>query len=216
MKKYKGFLFLLICFLYAGAAFSKCLNCIWSADFSPLYNPNQENPPLSITSPDKKHTVTNQDNALFFISTGNEETLSTYVSPGLIEMSWAKDSKSFAINYSDGSYVGSWNVDYYVIKPNNHLKRIDITGKAKTLSKEFAQCDEPEELNFALLTWLQPQEAILVAEVPPHSTCKNMGALQGFRMNLSKVEILEVYDEETLREKWNDVLGKRLSVSKVN
>ncbi|TRX73082.1 hypothetical protein [Pseudomonas mangiferae] len=187
--------------------------CIWSEKFHCFYD-SHEGPELSAQaacSPNHIFYISSIERKLMLVNHASSTVLATYVNPGLMEISWAPNSNAFSINVSDGGGVGSWGVDYYTVDGNGLPQKHDVTIQVSKASEKLAKCDEQEEPNIAMLSWLNNgQGALMVAEVPPHSSCSNMGALQGYRVNLSGGEILEVLSESELRQKWGRVLGDRI------
>jgi len=145
---------------------------------------------------------------------GSLQPLPTAAFPPLWEVVWAPDSKRVAVNFSDGGAVGTWDADIFEIDSAGHLMVFRLSERVRNAAKSFPICESPEDVNVALVGWsARGDAALLVAEVPPHSSCKNMGALRGFMVSLTSKKILEVMPESLLRRKWAKVIGERLLIS---
>jgi hypothetical protein len=65
-------------------------------------------------------------------------------------------------------------------------------------------------VNLGVATWLNGGKGVLVIlEVPPHSSCRNMGALVGYEVSLADLKIVERLPEATLRARSGGSLGSR-------
>ena len=130
--------------------------------------------------------------------------------PTLAELGWSPDSAGFFVTGSDGGEVGNWQVDVYLIA-GSQVRRYDIM---KEVEKDFAphlQCQPPEKLNIGAVGWVAgSRRLVLVAEVPPHSSCLNMGEIRGYLVSVPSGKILRVYSARALRVRWGNMLGTRL------
>jgi hypothetical protein len=108
--------------------------------------------------------------------------------------------------------LSGWDVDIFEVNSAGQVLRFKVSELIRSAARSFPVCDAPEDVNVALVSWSpQADIALLVAEVPPHSSCKNMGALRGFRIALMSKKILEVMPEPVLRRKWAHIMGEKLS-----
>lgn len=140
------------------------------------------------------------------------QTLQTAAMPPLWEVVWSPDSKRFAVNLSDGGAVGTWDADIFDIDATGHARALGISELIRHAAKALPLCLSPEHVNVAVLGWDADGDVVfLVAEVPPHSSCQNMGALQGFKVALPSKKILDVVPEPALRHRWRHLFGTRLS-----
>ena len=129
-----------------------------------------------------------------------------------MEVLWSPDSQRFALNVSDGGVVGGWFAKVYWIDESGGVNQIDIGSEVLRLANSLPRCEEREDANIGVVAWLDGgKELLLVAEVPPHSSCRNMGALQGFRVSATTGVVVEHISERQLRQKWNATLGCRFS-----
>jgi hypothetical protein len=78
--------------------------------------------------------------------------------------------------------------------------------------KRHYKCWEPELPNVGAVAWIEGSaKLLLAAQVPPHSSCREMGKLRGYVVSVPRGAILESMDEKVLRDRWEDLLGWRLS-----
>lgn len=150
-------------------------------------------------------------NGIRFHSNVFKSTLDIPATPALSEIVWSPNSDWFSVNYSDGGLVGTWNSRLYFVK-NGFLKRyVDIN---KTISIEHdklnPQCDEPEDLNFGIIMSMHSGNTLVIAaEVPPHSSCKNMGETKFFTFDLDKMKISKGINRSVLNQTIKNNLGCR-------
>ena len=131
----------------------------------------------------------------------------------LSEVLWAPDSKAFAITGSEGGWVGSWDVEVFYLREQT-VRRANITSRVKRDAMRRYQCTDPggnEEPNMGAIGWLDGSSRLLLAaEVPPHSSCPEMGKLMGYVVTVPTGQILERLSEGQLRRRWRASLGERL------
>jgi hypothetical protein len=129
----------------------------------------------------------------------------------LAELAWSPDSKAFFVTESYGGEVGEWVVWINVIEG----ERVRVINPAKDVSKSFKKhykCYNAEEPNVGAVKWLNGgKHLLLVAEVPPHSSCPEMGKLRGYIVEIPTGKIVQEFDEAKLTTDWGPFLGKRFS-----
>jgi hypothetical protein len=175
----------------------------WSTESTPLYYPMVDSN-VKIISPDKqKFVIVTLENGLRVIVEGNplpglgDEGVYT-----LSELGWAPDSNAFFITESEGGSVGEWTVTVYLIE-NKRVRRINIASEVKSRFKKEYTCYEPEDPETAGIKWLKgSQELLLVAEVPPHSSCPEMGKKKGYVVQIPSGNILKELTEDELKVKY--------------
>jgi hypothetical protein len=170
----------------------------------------------NILAPDAKHFIrATRDGLRLGNSTGETlQSLPTAAFPPLWEVVWAPDSRKVAVNFSDGGAGGTWDADIFEMDSAGHLVVFRVSDLIRNAAKSFPICESPEDVNVALVGWsARGDAALLVAEVPPHSSCKNMGAVRGFMVSLVSKKIVQVMPESLLRRKWAKVIGERLLIS---
>ncbi len=128
----------------------------------------------------------------------------------LAELGWAPDSKAFFITASEGGAIGRWYVRVYVLVGDG-IRRLNIGQEVVKDFKRHYKCWEPEAPNVGAVTWVEGSaKLLLVAQVPPHSSCREMGKLGGYVVSVPKGRILESMEEKALRARWGGVLGTGL------
>ena len=129
----------------------------------------------------------------------------------LAELAWSPDSRAFFITESYGGAVGDWHVWIYVIQGAT-LRFHHVTQEVVKQFKKHYQCEEPEEPNVGAVTWVKDSAQLLVvAEVPPHSTCPEMGKVRGYIVEVPTGKIVEEFDQKELRARWGRYLGQRFA-----
>lgn len=127
----------------------------------------------------------------------------------LAELSWAENSKGFFITESLGGATGEWRVTAFLIR-NGEVHRMDIAENAINEFKKTYECKKAEEPNIFGITWMNGTERILlVAQVPPHSSCPEMGNLMGYIVSVTSGDIIEEIDQKELLSEWKGHLGER-------
>jgi hypothetical protein len=132
--------------------------------------------------------------------------------PPLWEVLWTPDSRYVAINWSDGGAVGTWDATIFRIARSGKAMPLAVSAIIRRASTSLAKCYAQEAANVGVVGWENNSGiALVVAEAPPHSSCKNMGQLRGFRIALASQKIVETLSESDLRKRWSTKLGPRLA-----
>ena len=163
-----------------------------------------------IPSPDGNKAILIGNNLLLTVE-ANGQTLpleSTYLATPLSEVLWSPDSSAFAVTQSNGGWVGSWDIQVF-LTDDNTVKRASVTETAKKDAMGKYKCLIPEkpaaneEPNTGAVHWLDGSSRLLiVAEVPPHSSCADMGKLFGYVVSIPSGKIVNRYQEGELRQGW--------------
>jgi hypothetical protein len=132
--------------------------------------------------------------------------------PTLAEIIWAPDSAKFAVTASDGGSVGTWAVRAFGIQKGS-LEEVNITAAAERDFQSSFTCHGEREIpNFAALTWeAKSTRLVVIGEVPPHSSCEQMGRLTAYVVSFPSGAIVAKYVEKDLRQRWGRLLGGRWS-----
>lgn len=161
-------------------------------------------------SPNGVSSISGSMEGLSLINKGKVSHIDILFSPPLVEVLWAPDSRKFVINMSDGGLVGTWETCIYSIDDRGNPVPIDIQNLIKPISNKIMQCEPKEEANIGIAAWLNNStEILLIVEVPPHSSCRNMSTITGFRISIETRKIIERISENELRKNWKRVLGCR-------
>ena len=183
---------------------------IWSTEATSLLYP-YETRRLEIAAPDKRKFVVIKGVTMQVVMDGNP--LSGIEDEGvgtLAELAWSPDSSAFFITESDGGLVGTWDTRVYLIE-GNRVRRAYVSQEVAKRFKTTYKCREPEEPNIGGIRWIEgSQRLLLVAEVPPHSSCRDMGKIRGYIVRMPTGKITRELDEKTLVAQWGQWLGVRL------
>jgi hypothetical protein len=182
-------------------------NCTgsWSAQGKYGYEP-----PRRIEAPDGRHAIVPGEPSLLLLNDRGLASRDIGVSVNLTEILWAPNSRKFAATESDGGLVGTWHLFVITIDRGNRLSHRDLSEVIQGETMEFAKCFEgPESRNVGAAAWLNRNELLVIAEVPPHSSCTNMGAITGFRVSAISGKVLERLPEKKLRKRYGKSLGCR-------
>ncbi len=165
-----------------------------------------------VVSPDSKKSIV-IDRHGFYVTEGGTRLPGMEDDAGfdvLAELTWAPDSSAFVVTWSDGGIVGTWRVNVYLVD-GSRVRRVDPTAEVVKHFKTQYRCDGSEEPNVAAIRWAKgSQRLLLVAEVPPHSSCPEMGKVMGYMVSVPKGAILERFSHGQLKRQWGRHLGERL------
>lgn len=127
----------------------------------------------------------------------------------LAELAWSPDSRAFFVTESYGGAVGDWHVFVYIIE-KARVRSIYVTEEVVRRFKRHYACYEPEEPNVGAIKWVtDSKQLLLVAEVPPHSSCPEMGKVRGYLVSVPAGAIIKEFTERQLRHRWTRYLGDR-------
>jgi hypothetical protein len=143
---------------------------------------------------------------------GTSYLLPVLALPPLWEVLWTPNSRYVAINWSDGGAVGTWDSTIFRIARSGKAEPLAVSAIIRRASASLANCYAQEAANVGVVGWEHNGAiALVAAEVPPHSSCKNMGRSRGFRIALASQKIVETLSESALRKRWSTKLGPRLA-----
>ena len=195
-----------------GTASSNCCSGLWAASGKPPYvEPHLT--PSEIPAPKGMISIKAVGSHLSgnLVVVGRKRSVrlrQLMVNPPLTEVLWSPDSRNFVINVSDGGLVGGWDTYFYSLDQDEYPVFRDVESLIRPLADTFPHCDDAEEPNIGAAAWLENgKELLLVAQAPPHSSCRNMGAIVGFRISVDSWKVIERIPENELRKKWGKILG---------
>ncbi len=166
---------------------------------------------IEIPSPDRKKIVVVDGVNLDVIVDGRR--LQGLEEKGVMqpaELVWSPDSVAFFITETDGGWVGTWHAMVYIIK-NGYIHYYNVTQEVIKQFKKQYKCMDPEEPNVGAVTWLKgSKNLLLVAEVPPHSTCPEMGKIRGYIVEIPTGKVIKEFSKKELQARWGKNLGQRL------
>lgn len=140
-----------------------------------------------VFSPDGSHYVLASEEGLFLggARDGALADLHAEAMAPLWEVSWSPDSRVLQVTSSDGGAVGTWNTRFYALSAPSHVREIDVSTLVRVAAPKFADCpDEPADLNVMFVRWSGHGAATVMAQVPPHSSCRNMGERRTFAVSV--------------------------------
>lgn len=173
-------------------------------------------------------TVPQESNSYFSLSAPNKEFVAqvhqyqltvTYrgrILPGIpdegiapvSEMKWSPDSKAIFVNWDNGGAVGTWEVNTYLVN-NYAVKRVNVIQNVKKDFVKHYKCTSTAEPNIAAIKWIESfRKLLFVAQVPPDSNCSKMGMMMGYVVSVPSGEIVRIYNQHDLINKWNSQIVK--------
>jgi len=198
--------------LHTACANSADCRGLWSADAAPLYEASAVFDTASesgkaVPSPDKKWNVVGEEESIVLRRDSRTWVLPTLpLTKTLIEALWSPDSRYFAINQSDGGAVGTWQVHVYEVTERSGPRLTHVEKTALAKASKLPHCFEPEIANLGAVAWLNGgSELLLVSEVPPHSSCTNMGDTTMFRVSMRSGHTVK--ETPLMKPSWKTHLG---------
>lgn len=184
---------------------------IWSIQGKPLYVGDPFNP-ATLQAPSGSASLNATSDGLSFrFGHKNAIPLDVMINPPLMEAIWAPDSRGFAINVSDGGLVGTWESFVFTIGDDGVPILLSVHKTIRKVLAATLRCEPKEIANVGFVIWLAGgKEALMVAEVPPHSSCQNMGSIFGFRIVIDSGHVVERISESLVRRRWAGWLGCRI------
>lgn len=91
------------------------------------------------------------------------------------------------------------------------LRELDVSSQALSdFRQKISRC--PDEIsNVAAVGWVDgARKLLLVVESPNHSSCPDMGDIQGYVVEVISGKIVAQYNKETLQSKYGGLFGSRL------
>lgn len=176
----------------------------WAAEaWTPAHNRD-----YGARSPNGRFTVAGGPNGPVFLMNGHAPyELKVLATAPLWEVVWKPDSSAFAINASDGGAVGTWETFVFNIDRDGKTTQVPLAAIILEANSGFTQCTPAEEPNIAVVGWHR-ESLFIMAEVPPHSSCMNMGSLRGYEITNEGKIISELSGLE-VRKQWRKKLGCR-------
>jgi hypothetical protein len=161
-----------------------------------------------VWSPDHQHVLSVSDNHLTVRDKVGSALSHPLAIEDLAEVEWSPDSRVFVVTQSNGGLVGTWSTEAYAVTPQGSVQQLDVEH-AVTARFQFNHEVCSETPNVGSGGWLNPRVLLVVIEVPPHSSCRDMGHLWGYEVSVIDGRILQVYDDLQLRRKYIHRLGRR-------
>jgi len=169
--------------------------------------------PSDISSPDGTFVVKQTSDGLAVARVnGSPIDLSDIpFAPWLTEVLWSSDSLAFAVTASEGGWVGTWDAYIYSLDSTGQPVKHDVRSLIAPSLTGFPRCASVERAGIGAVAWLDGgKQLLVVAEVPRHSSCRNMGAVRGFLISAREWKVLAEVPAGKLRSEWAQSLGSRL------
>lgn len=124
------------------------------------------------------------------------------------EVVWSPDSSAFFVTYSDSGAVGTYHVLVYTIDEKGPHRSEPIPNGRKLLKPD---CMTPEYPNVGGIRWGDDSHTLIIAvEVPPHSSCVDMGTFKAYEISLPSGTVLNEYGQLDAKRSFADALGPEL------
>lgn len=131
----------------------------------------------SLSSPDGEARLGLRGGRLVMIRRGVARPIETPFAPATIEAVWSRDGRRVAVTGSDGGAVGTWSV--VLLDADGRDVGAGLAETVARLGAGLAHCDGPEAVNATAAGWARRGSRLLMRlEVPPHSSCANMGEVR--------------------------------------
>ncbi len=129
------------------------------------------------------------------------------------ELLWAPDSRALAVTADDGGATGTFDLSILVRrKKGRHWRQIDLSDRVAKVFAPEMHCDERETPNVGAVGWTSGQRLIVAAQVPPHSSCANMGHVAAYIADVKSGDVLMKVDPRTLHRHYRRMLGTAFAV----
>lgn len=190
---------------------------LWSSEAIYISYPSS-GVPLRLSAPGGQAALRLEGYSVVVESGSEQHSVDDLVfDPRQTEVLWAPNASALTITWSEGGIVGNWRVEVLLITGEG----VEHVRVSKPTRKDFMkryQCDTGnpeianEEPNLGAVKWLEGhRKLLLIAEVPPHSSCPQMSMIMGYVVSVPSGQIVERLEESKLRARWAEVLGSRLS-----
>lgn len=124
------------------------------------------------------------------------------------EVAWSPDSKAFFVTYSDGGNVGTYHVKIFYVGPSG-LRVIEPVPNGRRLLTPT--CFDREVPNVGAIRWGSESSRLLIAaEIPPHSSCADMGTFRAFEISVPDGRVLKRYGQLQAKRLFIASIGEEL------
>ena len=206
------FWFLFSCIWGQTECFGQPKEChgVWSAEGKIPFDLGRGTA-VAIMAPRGVVSVIPTDSGLSYVGElGQVPLFGFFGNPPLTEIIWAPNSLAFIVNESDGGLVGTWSAHYFSIEHGQPVSH-SLDAVVRKLVTQGLRCDAGETPNFGVAGWVNGGSSVLlIEEIPPHSSCRNMGAFIGVEVSVSSWTVSRRFSERALQKRWPNLLGCRL------
>jgi hypothetical protein len=124
------------------------------------------------------------------------------------EVLWSPDSLAFFVTYSDAGAVGTYHVLVYAIDDDGPHRSEPISNGRKLFRPD---CLTPEHPNVGGIRWGKDSHTLVIGiEVPPHSSCVDMGTFKAYEISLPSGTVLKEYGQLEAKRRFASTLGVEL------
>jgi hypothetical protein len=125
------------------------------------------------------------------------------------EVAWSPDSQAFFVTYTDGGNVGTYHVKVFYVSDSG-LRIVEPIPNGRKLF--VPRCYEPEVPNVGAIRWPgQGTSRLLIAvEVPPHSSCADMGTFRAFEITLPEGHVKATFSQLQAKKLFGKDIGEEL------
>jgi hypothetical protein len=128
------------------------------------------------------------------------------------ELLWSPDSRALAVTADGGGAIGSFETTLLVRKPKGrHWREISLTRAVTRLFQPRMRCDGEEQPNIGAVGWTSEKRLIVAAQVPPDSSCSNMGMTAAYIVDVQTGDVLMDIDQRALQQRYRRMLGTAFS-----
>jgi hypothetical protein len=188
-----------------GGTFSRSAISIWRGDAHIISSPNGTKAilvrPPKVPDSDETHDVV--------VRAYGREYQTNIGALVNAEVAWAPDSNAFFVTYSDGGNIGTYHVKVFHVTASG-LAVTEPIPDGRTLF--VPRCADPESPNVGAVRWMgRGSRRLLVAlEVPPHSSCADMGTFRVFEIELPGARVIKQRDQLVAKKLLRKDLGDEL------
>ena len=125
------------------------------------------------------------------------------------EILWAPDSRSFAVNETEGGGGFDQRAYIFYVKRSG-LAKLDVSSPVEKAFGFQGKCDARLSPNSAILGWLDANRLLVVAEVVDVSVCKFPGTFLTYELALPDLKVLARHTQKESKQKFMRYLGCEL------
>lgn len=125
------------------------------------------------------------------------------------EVAWAPNSNAFFVTYSDGGNVVAYHVMVFHVTASGLAVTDPIPDARKLLAPKCVDLESP---NVGAVRWMGrgSRRLLIAVEVPPHSSCADMGTFTLFEIELPSGRAIKKWKQVEGKERFRASLGDEL------
>jgi hypothetical protein len=126
------------------------------------------------------------------------------------EVLWSPDSQAFTMTGSVEGANGRYETSVFYVR-EDHLEQVELTRLIAQVFGHPVKCGWPEFPNIVAVKWLNPSQQILVAaQILHHSNCDSFGTFKAYAVDLTRLSIIETFDQLETKRRFAKDLGSEL------